>query len=126
MNTDRHEAGHRFLVVNENVVVAEDLKEILSEFGAERIDVFRSLDDGFCERYAAAFFAVSVSSLSNDRRVQAMLSNGTKIVVLGSDSDDMLGASDGLLGLQLPFRSDDVSALLKTLDLGESPKRNGD
>lgn len=113
MDCRSHGATRRFLVVAENVVIAEDLREILAGLGSAAVDVYHSLVGEWAGRYDAAFLSMSRAQVLADDRVRALREAGTRLFVL-----DDLGLEDSagvpaLLSLCMPFRTEDVLEALE-------------
>ena len=109
----------KFLVITPNVVVAEDLREILTDFGDCIVEVFSSMADTWTHRYDVAFFAIPVAELLSDRRVRQMHDAGTRVIVLDGGLPESVYDGTGIFALAQPFRTEDVLALLEKLELAK-------
>ncbi len=107
----------KFLVITPNVVVAEDLREILTDIGDCMVEVFTSMADTWSHRYDVAFFAIPVGDLLSDRRVREMHDAGTRVIVLDGGLPESAYEGTGLFALAQPFRTEDVLALLEKLGI---------
>lgn len=107
----------KFLIVTPNVLVAEDLRETLSELGETGVDVRASLAQTWQGGYTAAFLDAPVESLVADPRIRDMHRAGTCMVLLDRRIPEGAGAAVGLHVLPYPFRSSDVVALLTRLGI---------
>ncbi|MDU8944645.1 hypothetical protein [Ovoidimarina sediminis] len=106
-----------FLIVTPNVVVAEDLKEILAEFGGGVVEVFASMASTWKGTYDAAFFAIPVGDLLHERRIRDMHDAGTRVVVLDGGLPESAYYGTGLFTLPHPFRTEDVIAVLEKIGI---------
>lgn len=110
--------ARRFLIVVKNPVVAEDLREFLSSsVPNSTIDVRSRLADKWGDRYSVAFFAVNLEELLNDSRTAPMQVEGTRLIVLDGRIDSAAYEGTGVRALDLPFRSEDLYALLAELGI---------
>jgi len=122
MTTSAEKSGRRYLVVMDNVVVAEDLREILSASGADGVDVRRTLDTPISTDYSAAFLSGPVDRVLGNEHVRVMSKGGTPIVLLDGPAPEDGGGRRGIETLARPFRSEDVVAVLDRLGLAEGAR----
>ena len=113
---ERH--AQKFLVVNAQAVIAEDLKDILEGVSGSRVDVFRSFESDWGADYSAAFFDAPVDRLLGDIRVRMMHDSGTHIVALNDEMPADRTEPMRIVLLDQPFRSEDVQALLGRIGVG--------
>lgn len=107
----------RYLVVTGNAVVAEDLRELLGGERQDDVQVFTSLQPSWSGGYAAAFFDVPLSQLTQNAAVQALSAAGTAVVVLNAFLPEAQFQGTGFQTLVQPFRTEDVINLLAKLGL---------
>lgn len=109
--------GRKFLIVHDNAVVGEDMREALMDWGAIEVDVRCSLAETWGQDYAAAFFGLPIANIMHDHKVMRLSQCGTEIIVLNGDLPDSALAESGMHPLSQPFRGEDLIELLGRLGL---------
>lgn len=113
--------GRRVLIVTANAVMAEDLKDLLSDFGNVEVDTRESLEEAFEDVYDLALFEVPVATLMHDVRVRDLRSVGASIIVVEGVISGPAPVPAGFQRLLQPFRTEDVLVLLRRLGFEHVP-----
>ncbi|MEL7184719.1 MAG: hypothetical protein AAFY65_11320 [Pseudomonadota bacterium] len=104
------------LVIHENALVAEDIRDVVSDFGATDVRVFRTLADARDQLAWLVILAGSYDQVLADPITQRWLSAGASLIVLNGRHRDSTSGSN-VYSLEQPFRSDELEGLLTSTGL---------
>ncbi|WP_224816394.1 hypothetical protein [Hasllibacter sp. MH4015] len=104
------------IIVHENVIVAEDLREALMAEGANNIVIGRDVSQLGAQSPMVAFIAGQVDQVIRLPEVMEWRGHGAQIVVMPGFVDDV-ELQDGIHILEQPFRSEQATGLIQKLKL---------
>lgn len=105
----------RMLVVNSSVIVCEDLRDILLDWGVADVTVVHSLDADWAGPFTTAFIEVSCDDSVMHRRIGKLIQEGTSLVFLDEPIPGLMPPTPTIHYLAQPFRAEDVIQVLVRL-----------
>ncbi|GAB5448009.1 hypothetical protein [Gymnodinialimonas sp.] len=103
------------IIIHSNVLVAEDLRDILMNAGAQNVVVYTDFADVTEDRATVVFASGGLERTLSAPQFDAWALNGTPVVLLDDGHRSEAASQHGLHLLNEPFRTEDVIALLTDL-----------
>jgi hypothetical protein len=115
MTAPKRPDGRRFLVVSDQIIVGEDLRDLLHHGGWGDADVLASLDAPWDGPYCAAFLDAPLESVVDHHRIQRLRRGGTVLVVFDDRVNRNPRADPAIRLLSKPFCTRDILQALNGL-----------
>ncbi len=110
------------LVIHANVLVAEDLRDILIAEGADEVIVVKTLAEAPLSPARIAFVSASANAVLASPHTTFWAGQGTPVVLLGGLQRSSVSREAGYHVMNEPFRTEDITALLRRLQIFPSSK----